>query len=84
MIDRIFLEHPRTVGETYFEHFAVASRFGRAMVAGGTKAIVHAVLPNLFKTAASDTIRRLHDLMVAKRGARRAATIETMTVDWVI
>ncbi len=84
MLDRIFLAHPRTVGESYIEHFGVASRFGRAMIAGGVKALVHAVLPNCYETAAIDTIRRLHDIMVAKRGARRDATIEMMTVDWVI
>ena len=84
MLDRIFLSHPRTVGESYVEHFGVASRFGREMIAGGAKALVHAVLPNCYETAASDTIRRLHNIMVAKRGARRDATIEMMTVDWVI
>ena len=84
MFDRIFLLHPRTVGETYLEHFGVASRFGRAMIGGGVKALIHAVFPNLCETSASDTIRRLHTIMVEKRGARRDATIEQMTVDWVI
>ena len=84
MIDRFFLSHPRSVGESYGEHLRVAGRFGTEMIAGGCKALVHAVLPNCYETAASDTIRRLHAIMVEKRGARRDATIEMMTVDWVI
>ncbi|MBA3897816.1 MAG: hypothetical protein H0X36_11940 [Sphingomonadaceae bacterium] len=84
MIDRIFLQHPRTVGESYFEHFGVASSFGLAMIGGGAKALVHAVLPNLCETSGSDTIRRLHSIMVEKRGAKRDATVEMMSVEWVI
>lgn len=84
MIDRLFLAHPRTVGESYRQHFAVASSFGIAMIAGGTRALVHAVLPNLFQTAGSDTVRRLNQIMVEKRGAKRDATVETLSVDWVI
>ncbi len=64
MIDRIFLAHPRNVGEGYFEHFGVASSFGLAMITGGAKALVHAVLPNMCETSGSDTIRRLHTIMV--------------------
>lgn len=84
MIGRIFGAHPRSVGETYWEHFIVAGSFGLALIAGGAKALVHAVLPNVFETAGSDTVRRLHTIMVEKRGAKRAATGEMLSIDWVI
>lgn len=84
MIDRLFLSHPRTVGESYWEHFRVASSFGTAMVVGGVKAMIHAVFPNAYETAGSDTIRRLHKIMVEKRGAKRDATMEMISVEWVI
>ena len=84
MIDRLFRAHPRSVGETYWEHFGVASRFGREMIGGGVKAMVHAVFPKAYETAASDTIRRLHTIMVEKRGAKRDATVEMLSVEWVI
>jgi hypothetical protein len=84
VIDRMFLAHPRTVGETYWEHFRVAGTFGVTMIAGGCKALVHAVLPNCFETAGSDTIRSLHKTMVEKRGAKRDATMEMLSVEWVI
>ena len=84
MIDRIFLAHPRTVGESYWEHFCVAGSFGVAMIGGGLKAMVHAVFPNAYETAGSDAIRRLHTIMVEKRGAKRDATMEMLSVEWVI
>ena len=84
MIRRIFLDHPKTVGESYWEHFGVASRFGGAMIWGGMKAVVHAAFPNVYETAASDTIRKLHTIMVEKRGAKRDATVEMLSVEWVI
>lgn len=83
MIRRIFLSHPATVGESYWEHFGVASRFGTQMLIGGAKAMVHAVFPNLCQTSASDTIRKLHTIMVEKRGAKRDAT-EMLAIEWVI
>ena len=84
MFSRIFLDHPKTVGESYWEHFRVAGSFGIAMIAGGAKAMVHAALPNVYETAGSDTIRRLHNIMVEKRGGKRDATMEMLSVEWVI
>ncbi|MFM9977737.1 MAG: DUF6356 family protein [Sphingomonadaceae bacterium] len=84
MIDRIFLAHPRTVGETYAEHFRVASGFGAAMIVGGTKAFIHAIFPNLYPTAGSDTVRKLHAILVEKRNAKRDAIAEMNSVEWMI
>ena len=64
-----FTAHPRDVGETYGEHFGVAMGFSAAMIAGGLACAVHAVLPFLFTRTGSQTIRRLHDRMVANRAA---------------
>lgn len=62
-----FTDHPHEVGETYGEHFAVASSFGGAMLLGGLACMVHAVLPFLCTSTGSRTIRRLHDRMVVNR-----------------
>lgn len=62
-----FTEHPNQVGETYGEHFMVATRFGGAMLLGGLACLVHAVLPFLCTSTGSQTIRRLHDRMVVNR-----------------
>ncbi|CAM3093520.1 Capsule biosynthesis protein [Sphingomonas antarctica] len=84
MIDATFLKHPRSVGEGYWEHFRVAGSFGTAMVGGGIKAMIHAILPNAYETAGSDTIKRLHTIMVEKRGATRDATMQMLECEWII
>ena len=80
MIRRIFLDHPRTVGETYREHFGVATSFGAAMIVGGIKAVLHGFFPNVFQTSGSDTVRRLHAVLVEKR----TVTAQMHTVEWMI
>jgi len=47
MFNRLFVDHPKSVDESYGAHFGVASRFGFAMIWGGMKALVHAVIPGL-------------------------------------
>ena len=47
MLNRLFVDHPKSVDENYVEHFGVASRFGFAMIRGGMKALVHAIIPGL-------------------------------------
>lgn len=69
MIDRLFLAHPRSVGESYAEHAATAGRFGVTMVAGGLACIVHAVFPTLFPRTASDAVKRLYGQMKARQPA---------------
>jgi hypothetical protein len=68
-MDVSFTAHPRSVGESYTEHFGVAMSFAVAMIAGGLACAVHAVLPFMFTRTGSQTIRRLHDRMVANRAA---------------
>ena len=84
MLDRLFTAHPRTIGETYGEHFGIASRFGLTMIRGGLCALVHAAVPAWFETAGSDTIRRLNKIMVEQRRNKSDAAIQIQTVDWVI
>jgi hypothetical protein len=69
MIERFFLTHPRSVGESYGEHAATAARFGFAMIVGGAACVVHAVLPFLFVKTASDTVKRLYGQMKARQPA---------------
>ncbi len=67
MLDRLFAEHPRAIGETYFEHFVVAASFGGALIPAGCACLVHAIVPGLCKTNASRAVERLHERMVRSR-----------------
>ena len=69
----LFTSHPRTVGETYFEHFGSASHFGTRMIAAGCACLLHGIFPFLFVTTGSKTIRHLHETMITHRSRQRAA-----------
>lgn len=55
-----FRDHPASVGETYPEHMAFAMRFGARLFCAGAAAFVHALIPALFETTASDTVKAMH------------------------
>jgi hypothetical protein len=59
-LDALLFDHPRSVGESYSEHFSIAFMFGVRMFVGALAALVHALLPCLFKTTASSIVRRLN------------------------
>jgi hypothetical protein len=69
MIDRLFLAHPRSVGEGYFQHAGTAARFGLTMIAGGVAALIHALVPAWFGRAASDRVKLLYGAMKARQPA---------------
>ena len=71
-MNRLFTEHPQSVGESYTEHMGVAFGFGARMVLAGLACLVHGLLPFLFVKTGSRTIATLHDRMVANR-VRHAA-----------
>jgi hypothetical protein len=70
-LQRLFTEHPESIGETYGEHMVRASGFGWRMVVAGLACMVHSLLPFLFVHAGSEAIDELHARMQATR--RRAA-----------
>jgi hypothetical protein len=60
LIDSLFLEHPRSAGQKYFEHMRFAHRFGGRMLVGALAAFVHGFFPRLCQTTASEAVRALH------------------------
>ena len=60
LIGRLFTDHPRTAGLTYFGHLCFAWRFGASMFAGALAAFLHGVLPAVLPTTASRTVRELY------------------------
>lgn len=60
-------EHPAAVGESYLEHMGMASRFGGRLLLASLACFVHGLLPFLFTTTGSSTIRALYGEMVTHR-----------------
>ena len=59
-LTRIMVDHPNSVGETYFQHMRFALRFSGTLFVAAFCALVHAVLPFCFEKTASNIIRRLY------------------------
>jgi hypothetical protein len=60
VIDRLFLSHPRSVGESYFQHQRVALSFALPLLGAGLAALLHALVPAACERTAGDIIRRLY------------------------
>lgn len=72
MFDRLFRDHPQSVGETYFEHLRTASGFAGSMLIASAACLIHAFIPGLFVLTGSKAITRLHDKVVTNRKASSA------------
>jgi Family of unknown function (DUF6356) len=73
VFEKLFVLHPRSVGETYLQHLASAAAFGGRMMAAGCACLLHGIFPFLFVTTGSATVRHLHDKMITHRSRQRAA-----------
>jgi hypothetical protein len=67
MFDRFFLAHPRSVGESYFEHQRTALSFAIPLLGAACACFVHAFLPTCFERTGSTTVRRLYGRMIVHR-----------------
>ena len=67
LAERLFVEHPRTLGMSWAEHGAGAVVIGARMVGAGIACMVHAAVPGLFTQTAGKTVLSLHDHMMQRR-----------------
>ena len=59
--ERLFLEHPREVGESYLEHLGHSAGYGWRVLKISCFCFIHALIPGIFKTAASSRICAMAD-----------------------
>jgi len=55
----LFTRHPLAVGMTYWEHFTFAAGVGTEMVLAGLGCVIHSLLPFIFATTASGSVKNL-------------------------
>jgi Family of unknown function (DUF6356) len=67
VLQRLFLEHPQSVGETYLEHQRQAFGFAGTMFLGALACFVHGLVPSLFTRTGSMAVSRLHERLVVHR-----------------
>ena len=56
---RLFRDHPREVGETYFQHMAASAGFGFKLMRLAGVAFAHALVPGVHKATVSTAIRSM-------------------------
>lgn len=66
MFQRLFLTHPASVNESYFQHQRVALSFAWPLMKAASAALVHALVPGLCERTASDTVRALNARMQSR------------------
>ncbi|MEM6566360.1 MAG: DUF6356 family protein [Pseudomonadota bacterium] len=69
MIQRVFLDHPAAVNETFWQHMAFALRFAGSLFLAAGAALVHAFIPCLFEKTASRIIEQLYARTHNRSGA---------------
>ncbi len=60
MINKIFLDHPSSVDETYLQHARFAAHFALWLLLAAGAALVHALIPAAFEKTASTIIAKLY------------------------
>ena len=65
--DRLFREHPRSLGMSWVGHGAGAVAIGVRLVGAGLACLVHAVVPGVFTQTAGKTITHMYDHMAQRK-----------------
>ena len=81
---KFFTEHPASVGETYAEHFMMASSFGIPMMAAGFACLLHGIFPFLFEKTGSNLVKKLYDRIVTNRVKAENRSATEHELEWCI
>lgn len=81
---KIFTAHPHSVGESYWQHLAMASRFGARLVSAGAACFVHGLFPFWCKSTGSTAVRALYKDMGPGRERFDGGAPRGVQNDWCI
>jgi hypothetical protein len=59
MLSRIFLQHPREQGMTYWQHAAHSLKFSAKFAKASLQSLIHAFVPNQFQSTTTDLTKSL-------------------------
>jgi len=65
--NRMFLEHPRSLGMSWAGHGIGAVAIGARLVGAGCACMVHALVPGLFTQTAGKTINGMYEHMMQRK-----------------
>ena len=71
MADRLFFEHPRSLGMSWAGHGIGAVAIGARLVGAGIACLVHAVVPGFFTQTAGKTVTEMYDHMARRKAGAK-------------
>ena len=67
MVDRLFLQHPRSLGMSWAHHGAGAAKIGSELIIAGLAAWVHAIVPGWFTDTAGKVVTRTYEYIQKRK-----------------
>jgi hypothetical protein len=67
MLKQLFIDHPKSVNETYIQHFFTAMSFSMKLFKAAIACFIHALVPGFCIKTGSKAITELHIEMVTFR-----------------
>ena len=67
MMERMFLDHPRSLGMNWASHGIGAVKIGAELIGAGTACLIHAAVPGWFTQTAGKTVERMYDHMTKRK-----------------
>jgi hypothetical protein len=66
--ERLFLNHPRSLGMSWAAHGTGAFKVGFQLIGAGLAAMIHGLIPAVFGETASGTVTRVYEQIHRTRG----------------
>ena len=67
IVNRLFLEHPHSLGMSWAGHGLGAVKIGAELIGAGCAAMVHAAVPGCFTETAGKTVTRIYDHIQSRK-----------------
>jgi len=68
-LQRLFTDHPRSLGMSYAQHGVGAVKISAELIGAGLAALVHAIVPGWFTETAGRTVTRIYDHIQSRKAA---------------
>jgi len=66
-VKRLFVEHQRSLGMSWFSHGVGAVKIGAELIGAGCAAMIHAAVPGFFTETAGRTVARIYDHIQSRK-----------------
>jgi len=67
VVNRLFLQHPRSLGMSWAKHAAGAAKIGSELIVAGVAAWVHAIVPGLFTDTAGKVVTHTYNYIQKRK-----------------